>query len=74
MDARRARMNDALGNTLVIEMCYFFAKDEILQKRGAARIGPERVLIIGKRDALVRGERGVLSTSCLVQFAAGSPL
>jgi hypothetical protein len=50
----------------------FFAKDEILQKRRAARIGPERVLIIGKRDPLVRGERGVLSTGELVQFAAGS--
>jgi hypothetical protein len=29
-------------------------------------------LIIGKREALVRGERGVLSTSDLVQLAAGS--
>jgi hypothetical protein len=67
-------VNDTLGNTLVIEMRDFFAKDEILQKRRAARIGPERVLIIGKRDALVRGERGVLSTSDLVQFAAGSQL
>jgi hypothetical protein len=52
----------------------FFAKDEILQKRRAARIGPERVLIIGKRDALVRGECGVLSTSDLVKLAAGSQL
>jgi hypothetical protein len=52
----------------------FFAEDEILQKRRAARIGPERVLIIGKRDALVRGERGVLSTRDLVQFAASSQL
>jgi hypothetical protein len=52
----------------------FFAKDKILQKRRAARIGPERVLIIGKRDALVRGERGVLATSDLVQLAAGTQL
>jgi hypothetical protein len=29
-------------------------------------------LIIGKRDALVRGELGVLSTSDLMQLAAGS--
>jgi hypothetical protein len=58
----------------VIEMRDLFAKDEILQKRRAARIGPERVLIIGKRDTLVRGQRGVLSTSDLVQFAAGSRL
>jgi hypothetical protein len=31
-------------------------------------------LIIGKRDALVRGERAVLSTSDLVQLAAGNQL
>src|SRR6185295_4172383 len=71
MHSRRTRMYDALGNTLVIEMSDFFAEDEILQKRRATPIGPERVLIIGKRDALVRGQCGVLSTSDLVQLAAG---
>jgi hypothetical protein len=74
MRARRPRMDDTLGNALVIEMRDFFAKDEILQKRRASRIGPKRILIIGKRDALVRGERGMLSTSDLVQIAAGSQL
>src|SRR5665811_267839 len=74
MRARRTRVNDTLGNTLVIEMGDFFAEDEILQKRRTAPIGPERVLIIGKCDALVRIERGVLSTSDLVQLAAGSQL
>jgi hypothetical protein len=74
MHARRPRVNDTLGNTLVIEMGDFLAEDEILQKRRAARIGPERVLIIGKRDTLVRGQRGVLSTRDLVQLAAGSRL
>jgi hypothetical protein len=72
MRARRSRVNDTLGNTLVIEMGEFFAEDEILQKRRTAPIGPERVLIIGKCDAVVRSERGVLSTSDLVQLAAGS--
>jgi hypothetical protein len=72
--ARRPRVNDTLGNTLVIEMRDFFAKDEILQKGGTPRIGPERVLIIGKRDTLIRGERGVLSPSDLVELAAGRPL
>jgi len=37
-----------------------------------ADCGPERVLIIGKRDALLRGERRVLSTSHLMQFAAAA--
>ena len=70
MHARRPRVNNTLGNALVIEMRDFFAEDEILKKRGAVLIGPERVLIVGKRDALVRGERGMLSTSDLVQLAA----
>src|SRR5450759_5316468 len=74
MRARRTRVNDTLGNTLVIEMVYFFAEDEILQKRRAARIGPERVLIVGDREALIGSERGVLSSSDLVQFAASSRL
>src|ERR1035437_1354623 len=72
MRARRTRVYDTLGNTFVIEIVYFFAEDEILQQCRAARIGPERVLIIGKCEALVRGERGMLSTSDLVQLAAGS--
>src|SRR5450759_1276184 len=74
MRARRSRVNDALGDTLMIEMRDLLAQDEILQKRRAARIGPERVLVIGERHALVRGERGVLSNSDLVQLASGSQL
>jgi hypothetical protein len=70
MRARRSRMNDTLGNTLVIEMRDFVAKDEILQERRAAGIGPERVLIIGERDALVGGERRMASTCDLVYFTA----
>jgi hypothetical protein len=47
-------MHDALGDALVIEMGDFFTKDEILQKAWAVWISPERVLIIGKGDTLVR--------------------
>ena len=72
MRPRRSRVNDALGNTLVNEMRDLVAKDEILQKRRTARIGPERVLIVGKGDALVRGEDGVPTTSELVQVTADS--
>jgi hypothetical protein len=67
-------VNDALGNTLVIEMRDFVAKDEILQERRAAGIGPERVLIILERDALVGGERRMASARDLVQFTACSRL
>ena len=72
MRTRRSRVNDTLGNTFVIEMRDFFAKDEILRERRAVRIGSERIFTIGKRDALTRGECGVFSTSDLVQFAAGT--
>ena len=41
MHARRTRVNDTLGNALVIEMGNFFAQDEILQQRWAARVGFE---------------------------------
>ncbi len=70
----RVQPSYAFGNPLMIEMRYFFAEDEILQKRGAARIGPKRVLIVAERDALVRSKGGMLSTGDLVQFAAGSRL
>ena len=74
MRARRARVNDTLGNALVVEMRDFVAKDEILQERRAAGIGPERVLIIGERDAMVGGERRMASDRDLVQFTACSRL
>jgi hypothetical protein len=74
MHARRSRVNDAVGNALVIEMRDLLAEYKLLQKRRAARTGPERVVIIGKRYALVRGERGVGAAGDLVQLAAGSPL
>src|ERR1035437_6625296 len=54
MHTRGTCVNDTLGNTLVIEMRDFLAKDEILQQCGTAWIGPKRVLIVGKRNTLVR--------------------
>ena len=74
MRARCSRMNDTFRNALVIEMRDFVAKDEILQERRAARIRPERVLIIGERDALVSGERRMASARDLVQLTACSRL
>src|SRR5664279_313124 len=39
VDARRSRVNDTFGNTLMVEMSNFFAENEIFQKHRAARIG-----------------------------------
>lgn len=36
MSGRAARVNHALGNSLVIEMGYFFAQNKIFQRRWAA--------------------------------------
>ena len=74
MRARCSRVNDTFRNALVVEMRDFVAKDEILQERRAARIRPERVLIIGERDALVSGERRMASARDLVQLTACSRL
>ena len=74
MHACSPRMNDPLRNPFVIEMSYLIAKDEILEECGAARIGLQRVLIIGNRHALIRGERRVRSPSDLVKFTTGSRL
>jgi len=46
MHACGTRVNDTLGNPLVIEMCNFFAQDEVFQQRRPARVGAQRVLII----------------------------
>ncbi len=66
------RVNNALWNPLVVEMRYLLAKDEILQQGRTAEIGHERVWIVGKRNALVRGQRRVLPDTELV--GTGRPI
>jgi len=58
MRSRTSRVNDTLWNSLVVEVRDLFAKDEVLQKSRAAAIGPERVLIVGNRVALIGCENG----------------
>src|SRR5512141_174634 len=53
MDARRSSVNDALRNALVIEVRDLFANDKIFEQRRPMRTGLKRVLIVGKRNALV---------------------
>jgi hypothetical protein len=73
MRSGAARMNDPLWNSLMIEMRDFFTKDEILQQGRAARIGLERVLIVGNRHTLIGCEPGMIFVGDLVLFAAASP-
>ncbi|MGY4515198.1 hypothetical protein ACVWWW_000766 [Lysobacter sp. HA18] len=55
--ARTARMHDAFGNALVVEVRDLLAQDEVLEQRGTAQAGLQRVLVVRNRHALVGGER-----------------
>ncbi len=47
-------MHDALGNTLVIEVRYLFAQDEVFEQCRAAHARLQRILIVRDRYTLVR--------------------
>ena len=57
MSGGAARVNDALGNALMVEVRDFFPKDEVLQQRLAAQSCLERILIVadGTPWLVVRG-------------------
>ena len=46
---RAARVHDALGNALVVEVRDLLAQDEILEQRRAAEPGLQRVLVLRRR-------------------------
>ena len=71
MHAGGTGMNNAFWNALVIKVGDLFAEDEILEQRRAARSGPEGILIVRPREALVRREAGMPCKRNLVQFATG---
>ena len=54
--AGAARVHDALGNALVIEVRDLLAQDEVFEQRRAAQARLQRVLVVGDRHALVGGE------------------
>ena len=70
MGAKAAGMNDPLGNSLVIEVKDLLAKMKIFQHRRPAGADLQRVLVVGDRDALLRGQDGETIFSGLMQFAA----
>ena len=70
MHSRRPCVNNPFRYPFVIEMEDLFTQDEVFQQCGAARVRPERVLVVGKRDSLIGGERGMLAAGNLVQLAA----
>ena len=56
---RAARVHDALGNALVVEVRDLLAKDEVLEQRRPAQASLERVLVVGDRHALIGRQRAV---------------
>ena len=58
--ARSARVNDALWNSLVIEMGDLLPEGEIFQKRRTAPPGFQCILVVRNNDTLI-GREGCLS-------------
>jgi hypothetical protein len=68
--ARSAGVNDALWNSLVIEMGDLLAERKIFQKRRTPITGFQRILIVPDDDALIGGERRLSAFSGLMRRAS----
>ena len=72
---RAARVHDALGDALVVEVGDLLAQDEVLEQRGPAQPGLQRVLVVGDGTPwLVVSGWPVASTRSLVERADGQVL
>ncbi len=70
MRAVAARMHDALGNALVVEVEDLLAEMKVLDQRRTARADLQRVLIVRDRSALCGRQDRLVIGRDLVQFAA----
>jgi hypothetical protein len=62
--AGAARVDDALGNALVVEMEDLLAEDEILEQRRTAGAEPQAVLVVGDRRPVVRRQDAAGTLPC----------
>jgi hypothetical protein len=67
-------VHDALRDALVVEVRDLLAQDEILEQRGAALVGAQRVLVVGDRDPLVGRQGRAVSLVELVQLVSRATL
>ena len=65
-----ARMHDALGNALVIEVGDLLAEDEILEQGRSLVEGTQRILVVDDRDPLFRRQGRMTAARRLVKLAA----
>ena len=70
MRAGAARMHDALGDALMVEMGDLLAQDEIFEQARAALAALERILIVGDRRSLVRRQPLLRTAGILVRLPA----
>ena len=72
--AEAAGVDDPLGDALVVEVEDLLAEVEVLEQRRAALADPQRVLVVGDRDALLRRQPRPVRRRGLVGLAAGADL
>jgi hypothetical protein len=74
MHPKTAGVNDSFGDTLMVEVENLFAKVKVFEPGGAACSDLEGILVIGYRDALLRGQHGGIAIGGLVHFSATADL
>ena len=70
--AEAAGVDHPLGDALVVEVEDLLPEVEVLEQRRAPLADPQRVLVVGDRDALLGGQRGPSAVGGLVGLAAGA--
>ena len=65
-----ARVDDPLGDSLMVEVRDFFAQDEILEQHRPALERPQRILVVRDRQSLVGRQYGALVGRELMHIAA----
>ncbi len=74
MRAEAARVHDALGNALVIEMEDLLAEVKVFERGRAARADPQGVLIVADDHALLRRQARPTVAGDLMGLAAVAAL
>ena len=65
-------MDDALSDTLAVEVKNLLVQREIFLQNGPAGIRLQRVLVVGDDQSLVGGQFGAAGPRCLTKLAAVS--
>ena len=61
MRSSASRVDDSFRDPFMIEVRDFFAQNKIFEQRWTTLSSPKRILIVGKGDALISGEGGLIA-------------